>query len=40
MDMTHPAGAAAAEPATGLPGQVVLAFQGGGALNAYQGGVY
>ena len=23
-----------------LPGQVVLAFQGGGALNAYQGGVY
>jgi NTE family protein len=42
MDMTHPAGAAAAkpEPATGLPGQVVLAFQGGGALTAYQGGVY
>jgi NTE family protein len=26
--------------ATALPGQVVLAFQGGGALNAYQGGVY
>jgi NTE family protein len=42
MDMTLPAGAAATkpEPATALPGQVVLAFQGGGALNAYQGGVY
>jgi NTE family protein len=42
MDMTLPAGAAAAKPApaTALPGQVVLAFQGGGALNAYQGGVY
>jgi predicted acylesterase/phospholipase RssA len=42
MDMTHFADAAAAkpEPATALPGQVVLAFQGGGALNAYQGGVY
>jgi len=42
MDMTHPAGAAAAKPEskTALPGQVVLAFQGGGALNAYQGGVY
>jgi NTE family protein len=23
-----------------LPGQVVLVFQGGGALGAYQGGVY
>jgi NTE family protein len=23
-----------------VPGQIVLAFQGGGALNAYQGGVY
>jgi accessory colonization factor AcfC len=22
------------------PGQIVVAFQGGGALNAYQGGVY
>jgi NTE family protein len=42
MDMTHPAGDAAAnpEPARILPGQIVLAFQGGGALNAYQGGVY
>src|SRR5271170_2270637 len=42
MDMTHRAGAevAKAEPATVLPGQVVLAFQGGGALTAYQGGVY
>src|SRR5208282_765061 len=27
------------EPAK-LPGQVVLVFQGGGALGAYQGGVY
>ena len=38
MDMTHRAGAevAKAEPATVLPGQVVLAFQGGGALTAYQ----
>jgi NTE family protein len=25
---------------TTLPGQVVLVFQGGGALGAYQGGVY
>src|SRR5271169_7248727 len=42
MDMTHPASASAAKPETaaGLPGQVVLAFQGGGALTAYQGGVY
>src|SRR5271169_4690429 len=42
MDMPLPAGAAAAEPkpAKALPGQIVLAFQGGGALNAYQGGVY
>jgi hypothetical protein len=23
-----------------LPGQVVLVFQGGGALGAYQGGIY
>jgi NTE family protein len=23
-----------------LPGQIVLVFQGGGALGAYQGGVY
>ncbi len=28
------------EPAKLVPGQVVVAFQGGGALNAYQGGVY
>ena len=28
------------KPATALPGQVVLVFQGGGALGAYQGGVY
>jgi NTE family protein len=42
MDMTLPAGAAASkpEPARPMPGQVVVAFQGGGALNAYQGGVY
>jgi NTE family protein len=42
MDTTQPAGAAAAnrKPATTLPGQVVLVFQGGGALGAYQGGVY
>jgi NTE family protein len=39
---TPPAGAAAAnvKPVTKLPGQVVLVFQGGGALGAYQGGVY
>src|ERR1700736_920751 len=30
----------AAKPGTTLPGQVVLVFQGGGALGAYQGGVY
>jgi NTE family protein len=29
-----------ARPALSLPGQVVLVFQGGGALGAYQGGVY
>ncbi|MFZ3358734.1 MAG: patatin-like phospholipase family protein [Xanthobacteraceae bacterium] len=29
-----------AETAPVLPGQVVLVFQGGGALGAYQGGVY
>jgi NTE family protein len=28
------------KPAAKLPGQVVLVFQGGGALGAYQGGVY
>jgi NTE family protein len=37
MDTT--AGAASSKPST-LPGQVVLVFQGGGALGAYQGGVY
>jgi NTE family protein len=42
MDMTLPVGAAASkpEPKRPMPGQVVVAFQGGGALNAYQGGVY
>ena len=34
----QPTGAAATRPP--LPGQVVLVFQGGGALGAYQGGVY
>jgi len=34
----QPAGAARQPPK--LPGQVVLVFQGGGALGAYQGGVY
>ena len=29
-----------AHAASSLPGQVVLVFQGGGALGAYQGGVY
>lgn len=29
-----------AKPKLTLPGQVVLVFQGGGALGAYQGGVY
>jgi len=36
--VVHQAGAAL-RPAS-LPGQVVLVFQGGGALGAYQGGVY
>jgi predicted acylesterase/phospholipase RssA len=42
MDMMLPEVAAASkpEPERALPGQVVVAFQGGGALNAYQGGVY
>jgi NTE family protein len=35
----HRPAAAAVEPPK-LPGQVVLVFQGGGALGAYQGGVY
>src|SRR5271170_5074795 len=34
----QPAGAVREPPK--LPGQVVLVFQGGGALGAYQGGVY
>ena len=34
----QPAGVATAAPK--LPGQIVLVFQGGGALGAYQGGVY
>lgn len=42
MDQVHvehqSAGAPGAPPS--LPGQVVLVFQGGGALGAYQGGVY
>jgi NTE family protein len=29
-----------AQTTPSLPGQVVLVFQGGGALSAYQGGVY
>src|SRR5271169_1279491 len=33
-----PSGAVRKAPA--LPGQVVVVFQGGGALGAYQGGVY
>lgn len=41
MDITQPAAATAkASPAAPLPGQVVVVFQGGGALGAYQGGVY
>jgi NTE family protein len=41
MDMQHTGTAAGkAQAAKALPGQIVLAFQGGGALNAYQGGVY
>jgi NTE family protein len=46
-DMTDDLAGIAARPATdstkrerALPGQVVLVFQGGGALGAYQGGVY
>ena len=30
----------AADGAPDIPGQVVLVFQGGGALGAYQAGVY
>ncbi|HZC55766.1 MAG TPA: patatin-like phospholipase family protein [Xanthobacteraceae bacterium] len=35
---TNPVASTKTAPA--LPGQVVLVFQGGGALGAYQGGVY
>jgi NTE family protein len=39
--MKHSGAAPAkSEPPKVLPGQIVLAFQGGGALTAYQGGVY
>jgi NTE family protein len=37
--VVHQSAGTAREPAK-LPGQVVLVFQGGGALGAYQGGVY
>src|SRR5277367_141539 len=41
MDMQHASAAAGKiEPARAFPGQIVVAFQGGGALNAYQGGAY
>jgi predicted acylesterase/phospholipase RssA len=42
MDTTQLTGEATAilKPATTLPGQVVFVFQGGGALGAYQGGIY
>jgi len=40
MDTTQTASAAGSKRMTTLPGQVVLVFQGGGALGAYQGGVY
>jgi NTE family protein len=42
METTQPPAtvSAGAKPAPKLPEQVVLVFQGGGALGAYQGGVY
>ena len=40
MDGNRSLAAAMPRPAMTLPGQVVLVFQGGGALGAYQGGVY
>jgi NTE family protein len=42
MDTTRLTGEATAmlKPAATLPGQVVFVFQGGGALGAYQGGIY
>jgi NTE family protein len=36
----HQPATAPTRPPPALPGQVVLVFQGGGALGAYQGGVY
>jgi NTE family protein len=36
----HPSAAARTDKKTALPGQVVLVLQGGGALGAYQVGVY
>jgi NTE family protein len=36
----HAAAASGSRPQTNLPGQVVLVLQGGGALGAYQVGVY
>ncbi len=38
-DVVHQSAGTVREPPK-LPGQVVLVFQGGGALGAYQGGVY
>ena len=40
MTATRTRRAAPRSPPTGLPGQVVLVLQGGGALGAYQVGVY
>ena len=37
---TRPSRRMSADPTSGLPGQVVLVLQGGGALGAYQVGVY
>src|SRR5271155_2807958 len=37
---TRPGAVAKVKPVTKLPGRVVLVLQGGGALGAYQGGVY
>ena len=37
---TPPSRRMSADPTSGLPGQVVLVLQGGGALGAYQVGVY
>src|ERR1700758_5615992 len=40
MGQTGDDGEAAVTGGRQLPGQVVVVFQGGGALGAYQGGVY